>query len=244
MSITYRKTHVLHGSFDAATGLRIGGGKETIEIGGIDSPVIRHPHTSDPYVPGSSLKGKLRCLLEWALHKVEAEGSVWGSTQAPPGDPILRLFGTTNKQWREGPGRLIFRDLALDAKWLKDKVDRGLPLTEAKTEVAIDRIQGKAQSFGPRTMERIPSGAQFNFEIAFREFAVDGDEGRSDRECFNRLIEAMRLLEDDALGGSGSRGYGKVVFTRVQLGERDLLPILRSIRQVNPTKPSINVWEV
>jgi CRISPR-associated protein Csm3 len=175
----------------------------------------------------------LRSLLEWALGKIEDDGKVWGSSSSrvEEGDEILRIFGTTRDDWKEGPARALFRDLMLEEEWKRSIDERGLPLTEEKTEVAINRIEGKADQMGPRTMERIPAGARFCFEILFREFSVNGDGGRRDRECLNRLLEAFRLLEQDALGGSGSRGYGKVEVERVEVNESDVTTRFRQYSQ-------------
>lgn len=237
--LEYVRTHTIKGTLVVKTGLRVGAGKESVEIGGIDNPIVKHPHSLDPYIPGSSLKGKLRTLLEWALGKIEDDGKVWGSgssSRIEGGDEILRIFGATRDDWKEGPARALFRDLMLDEEWKRGVDERGLPLTEEKTEVAINRIEGKADSMGPRTMERIPAGARFRFEILFREFSVNGDGGRRDRECLNRLLEALRLLEQDALGGSGSRGYGKVEVERVEVDEVDVTTPFRKYSEFKPEK--------
>lgn len=203
------------------SGLHIGAGKDTIEIGGIDNPVIKHPHTREPYIPGSSLKGKLRFLLEWAFQPVygcvHADGRPWGSDDRQkyrPDDPVLRIFGTSARRevWPAGPTRLVVRDAFLNDDWRKTVLARGLSFTEDKTEVVIDRIQGKAyDKIGPRQTERVPSGAEFDMEMAFRLYDT-GDGGEWDRKCLNWLLAGLHLLEQDALGGSGSRGYGRVRF--------------------------------
>lgn len=205
------------------TGLHVGAGRDTIEIGGIDNPVIKHPLTGEPYVPGSSVKGKLRFLLEWAFGTVRDDGHPWGfdgrEGALDAGDPVLRIFGTPAKreEWSGGPTRLIVRDLALDEGWRKAALDRGV-LTEEKTEVVIDRIGGKAHDrVGPRQTERVPAGAAFGAEVIFRLFDWEGDGGRRDHECLNWFLQGLDLLEQDALGGSGSRGYGRVRFEKLTL---------------------------
>lgn len=217
MTLQLKNTHQITATLRLKSGLHIGAGKDTIEIGGLDLPVVKNPFLQEPYIPGSSVKGKLRSLLEWALDSVENNGEVWGSKQDrdyPKSDPILRTFGTTNKRWHEnhapGPTRLIVRDSSLNRDWAKMIRERGLPFTEEKTEVSIDRIQGKAGGGGPRRIERVPAGAEFDLEMSFKVFDVDGDGGRVDGICLDRLLEALKLLEKDALGGSGSRGYGRV----------------------------------
>lgn len=234
------KTYTIAGTIETVTGLHIGAGKETIEIGGIDNPVIKHPHTGEPYIPGSSLKGKMRSLLEWALHKVAPDGSVWGfnNRQEIPdinNDEILRIFGTTHRSWEGGPTRLTVRDCHLTEACRSSIHERGLGFTEEKMEVVIDRIQGKAASIGPRTTERVPSGLEFQMEMQFRVIDT-GDAGKRDMECLNRLLEAMKLLERDALGGSGSRGYGKIRFKNLTLDGEPLQERFDSIREVKLEK--------
>ncbi|MBM3524460.1 MAG: type III-A CRISPR-associated RAMP protein Csm3 [Alphaproteobacteria bacterium] len=219
----------LTGKIRLLSGLHIGAGKDTIEIGGIDNPVVKHPHSGDPYIPGSSIKGRLRFLLEWAFDQVRSDGKPWGSdgkdknATSDAHDPILRIFGTPigTDQWRGGPSRLVVRDSVLDVEWRQQAVDRGLPLTEDKTEVVIDRIAGKAHDrVGPRQTERVPAGAVFDLDIVFRAYDT-GDGGRRDEECLNWLLAGLSLLEQDALGGSGSRGYGRIRFEDLQYRDLD-----------------------
>ena len=219
-SISYIGRAVLTGRIELLSGLHIGAGKNSIEIGGLDNPVVRHPHTGYPYIPGSSLKGKLRFLMEWAFDRVRSDGRPWGHDEKDPrqhfnlDDPILRIFGSPAKRetWSAGPTRLVVRDAPLVRDWVEQTLAKGLPLTEEKTEVVIDRIAGKAhERVGPRTMERVPAGALFELEMVFRLFDT-GDGGEWDKACFNWLLAGLSLLEHDALGGSGSRGYGRIAF--------------------------------
>jgi len=219
------ETKTLKGQIEILTGLHIGAGKDAIEIGGIDSPVVKHPHSGEPYIPGSSLKGKLRCLMEWATGRVESSGKTWegGGEEDPKKlamDPVLRIFGTTNKKWEAGPTRLMVRDCFLNKSWLSEIIDRGLPITEEKFENNIDRIQGKA-GVGIRKTERVPAGSRFDIEMIYRVFDLQ-DNGKMDSEYFQDLYRVMRLLEQDALGGSGSRGYGRIRFIDLTLDGRDI----------------------
>lgn len=203
------------------TGLHIGAGKDTIEIGGIDNPVVKTPD-GDPYVPGSSIKGRMRFLLEWAFGLIADDGKPWGMdprSTYDPADPVLRLFGTPAKreQWSAGPTRLLVRDAMATAEWRDRLLGKGQALTESKTEVLIDRIAGKAHDrVGPRQTERVPPGAAFAFEAVCRLYRVGGDEAR-DRDCLAWAIQGLDLIEQDALGGSGSRGYGRVAFEGLTL---------------------------
>jgi len=245
MKIRYLKTYTIKSVLTLKSGLRIGSGKDSVEIGGIDNPIVKHPHTLEPYIPGSSIKGKLRSLLEWALDCIEPDGSVWGSKTTPTsGDIILRTFGITNDNWQEGPSRLIVRDAHLQRSWVEKINERTLPLTEAKTEVVIDRLKGKAaDNIGPRTMERIPAGAEFEVEMLFKQYSVDDDGGRRDLDCLNRVIEAMRLLEEDALGGCGSRGYGRVEFSQIRVDNRDITEAFRNHKSFSKNQPFSFVTE-
>ena len=241
MSIEFQGLRRVQGVIELKTGLHIGSGKAGVEIGGVDNPVLRHPHSKLPYIPGSSLKGKLRSLLEWALNRVDPDGSPWsgdknGDFAGLLADPILRTFGTTHKAWKGGPTRLVVRDAQLQRAWVKRLEDRGLPITEDKMEVTINRIEGKAHKMGPRTVERVPAGALFDFELTFRQFAVDGDSGKGDLECFNRVFEGLKLLEGDALGGSGSRGYGQVKITGLSVDGESVQERFDGLGQIDKEK--------
>jgi len=237
------KTHTITGTLEVVTGLHIGAGKDSVEIGGLDNPIIKHPHTGDPYIPGSSLKGKVRSLLEWALDCVEDDGGVYGSKKNktyPADDPILRAFGTTHKKWEGGPARLVVRDAHLDRAWRRQTVASNLPLTEEKAEVTINRIEGKAASMGPRRTERVPAGARFRIEILFKEFSEDGAGVAADRRALDWFLAGLRLLEQDALGGSGSRGYGEVKFKDLELDGRPIQEQFDGIKEISKDKPPVH----
>lgn len=186
------------GTITAITGIHIGGSKSSIEIGGMDNIVIKTPQ-GVPYIPGSSLKGKLRSLL------VKKLSDLLDIDSEP--DIIKTLFGYQGQN-KEDPqiSRLIFRDAYLNEEQFK-KTFKGATLstefTEEKYENVIDRKSGKAQH--PRQMERVPVGAIFNFEII-----MDVYQGDDKQEMIELLKQAFSLLEDDYLGGNGTRGYGKV----------------------------------
>jgi len=204
----------INGKILILTGLHIGAGQEATQIGGVDNPMIRHPITEMPYIPGSSLKGKMRSLLELYMGKVVDNGEVHKYTNECKETrcPICLVFGSAADQKegsKLGPGRLIVRDCRID---LDDKDNKrireeskGLPFSEEKTEIAINRITSKVDR-GLRKTERVPAGARFNLELTIREF--EGDDGG----ILNTVLKGLALLERDALGGSGSRGYGRIKF--------------------------------
>lgn len=213
--LKYKK---INGRIKLITGLHIGGSKDEIRIGGTDNPVIKHPIDNFPYIPGSSLKGKIRTLLEWHLDKVDAKGNVHACLE--PKCPVCRLFGTSEKETSVGPGRVLFRDCWLDGdsktELKKLKNEKGLMYVEEKYENVIDRTTGTTKRGGLRQMERVPAGMVFDFEMDYRIFDMDGDNGQTDEEYFYYILRGLQLLESDALGGSGSRGYGKIEFEKLE----------------------------
>lgn len=198
------------------TGLHIGAGDSEMHIGGIDNSVIKHPLTQSPYIPGSSLKGKIRTLLEWRSGAVQNNPLTLKDVSKNPEEVknILRLFGisgdTKNSEQEVaeiGVSRLAFWDCALNKAWEKAIRDDNQLLTEAKSENTIDRITSTAGN--PRQTERVPAGAEFDFKLTLRQFEDDKPE------LLDLVLKGLKLLELDSLGGSGSRGYGKVKFTEL-----------------------------
>ncbi|MDR1487570.1 MAG: type III-A CRISPR-associated RAMP protein Csm3 [Deltaproteobacteria bacterium] len=187
------------------SGLRIGGSKENIGIGETDNPIIRHPITNSPYVPGSSIKGKIRSLLE--LRDCRASQNY--GTPCDCGEcPVCNLFGHPHIKKREAPpSRLLFRDCQPNQTTIKDWQEAGRD-SEVKMEVLIDRRSNTAKgNIGPRATERIPAGGEFDFSLVIRLF-----EGDDPSKFYRYLADGFELLGRDYLGGYGSRGYGHVAF--------------------------------
>lgn len=212
------------------TGLHIGAGDSEMHIGGIDNSVIKHPITQSPYIPGSSLKGKIRTLLEWRSGAVQSTPLTLKEVSKNPEEVknILRLFGisgdTKNSEQEVaeiGVSRLAFWDCALDAEWEKAMRNDNQLLTETKNENTIDRITSTAGN--PRQTERVPAGAKFDFKLMLRQF--EGDKP----ELLALVLKGLKLLEMDSLGGSGSRGYGKVKFVELTVNGE-----LRSLDDIKP----------
>ena len=212
------------GTLVVKTGLHIGAGDTEMRIGGTDNPVAKNPLDGQPYIPGSSLKGKIRSLLEWQLGVVTATNGAPFSFKhlktedRPETRDLLRLFGgapdkeVDDEVKQIGPTRLAFWDCAINAEWLKKAQARNLLSTEAKSENTIDRIRGVAEN--PRFTERIIAGAEFDFKLSIK--VIDGDDHLA------LLLRGLKLLEADSLGGSGSRGYGKVAFTSLAIDGESL----------------------
>ncbi len=209
----------IEGIITLKSGLHIGSGNMEMHIGGTDNPVIVHPHTRRPYIPGSSIKGKVRSLLEMKSGlMVKTGGAVLkpsvlnlkGLQEAELKEAagILKIFGSSPDEKQEdsmktlGPTRVSFSDCPLNEKWLKKADDNQWQYLEVKSENSINRIEGTAKD--PRFTERVPEGAQFDLLITFKVFEND------DEKLFKMLLTGLKLLEMDALGGSGSRGYGRI----------------------------------
>ena len=205
------------------SGLHIGAGDTEMHIGGIDNTVIRNPLTNVPYIPGSSLKGKIRSLLEWRSGAVREKPLSWADYQNGERRDvlsILQLFGvgggdklTNEEALVLGPSRLSFWDCELNEAWRKSIDDANLLTTEAKSENSINRISGKAEN--PRYTERVIAGARFDFRLSMKVLERD-EEG-----LLRTILSGLRLLEADSLGGSGSRGYGKVKFENLTIDGED-----------------------
>lgn len=213
----------LTGQIELISGLHIGSGNTEMHIGGTDNPVIKNPVTNQPYIPGSSLKGKMRSLMEWYAGVVGvAEGKPLRikdikqlNGERSKGIEILRLFGYAptgtnddeNLVREIGPTRLAFWDCDLDPKWIEAMHEKNLLLTEVKMENSIDRIKGTAEN--PRNTERVPAGAIFNFQLTIK--VIDGED------LLEPVLLALKLVELSGLGGSISRGYGKITFRDLAL---------------------------
>jgi CRISPR-associated protein Csm3 len=217
-----------------------------MEIGGLDHPVIRDPGTGYPYIPGSSLKGKLRHLIEYLTANVNPSGDVSFERD------IVRIFGlgaddkeNANKKWSEeeerklkeedkikyskiknvGLTRLIVRDAHPDEATIQlweGITDDGL-YTSVKPENSIDRITSAAN---PRFIEQVVKDSAFDFEMVYGYYETVADDLEAVNKDIRHLVAGMRYLEHHTLGGSGSRGYGKIAFeieTPVWLEAKDYI---------------------
>ncbi|GAB4434039.1 MAG: type III-A CRISPR-associated RAMP protein Csm3 [Anaerolineae bacterium] len=213
-------------TFDILTksGLHIGGSDEGIGIGGVDKTVIRDTITNQPYIPGSSLRGKVRSLTEkyTGLKQNSSIGSNVSIHSCTDPDEyancdVCQIYGVSGKDKFSTPTRLIVRDVQMSDESVKKLRDlrTDLPFTESKTEVAIDRVTSAAS---PRQMERVPAGVAFGAaEMVYSLYDGAGCDSQSDLERFKTVITGLQLLEDDYLGGLGSRGSGKVELVNIKV---------------------------
>jgi len=201
---------IIKGQLELLTGLHIGDSKENVEIGGVDSPVVRRKDNNQPYIPGSSLKGKMRALLEIATGTNGDSSFERDKYNDENGKYIPNLFGCAGQDGKAS--RIIVRDAYLTDEWdkkLKESEFTDMPYTELKYENVIDRIKGTTKKGGVRQIERVPAGAKFDVEFVINIFDKEEENQKKYLELF---YTAIKLLEDDYLGGSGTRGYGKVKF--------------------------------
>ena len=225
---------MLDGEMICETGLHIGAGKGSLDLGGADNPVVKDAF-GRPYVPGSSLRGKMRSLLEQSAGLVAPSDLVFLSRRRgqevrihqsdEPGDEICLLFGRNPGRVERvsgdamepktaTPARLTAYDAPLDLDSITVQMRENLDdeLTEVKSENAIDRITAQSSA---RTLERVPAGAKFKVRLVLDILCAE------DRELVAILVQGIRLLEDDALGGGGSRGSGRVRFSGWKLSWRN-----------------------
>ncbi|HLH03165.1 MAG TPA: type III-A CRISPR-associated RAMP protein Csm3 [Bryobacteraceae bacterium] len=228
--LTFLGKLVLEGEITCQTGLHIGAGKGSLEIGGADNPVVKDAF-GIPYIPGSSLRGRLRSLLEQTMGLAVPSELVYLSKRRGqevrihqserPDDEICILFGRNSGRMERvagestessaaTPARLTVYDAPLVVDSITSQMRENLDdeLTEVKSENAVDRITSQAN---PRTLERVPAGARFRFRLVLDVLCNE------DKPLLARVAEGLRLLEDDALGGGGSRGNGRVSFGNLNL---------------------------
>ena len=212
---TLKGKFIITGKIKVLTGLHIGTSGDFSAIGAVDNIVIRDTVTNKPIIPGSSLKGKMRYLLSRAKYN---------STLTMPNikeehNEIRRLFGSSgNKEKNEMIvlSRLQFCDMLLREKDYGRDVEFDLPYTEIKYENTIDSVTCVAN---PRQQERVPAGSEFDFILIYN---IENTENMEEEvKCdFENILLMFELLEDDYLGGHGTRGYGRVKFEDLKLIEK------------------------
>ncbi len=212
---------------EAVTGMHIGGSETGIEIGGVDKTVIRDRLTNRPYIPGSSLRGKMRSLLEkyGGLRQNQRIGQGYihscDRIDEYANCKVCQVFGVPGERDFSTPTRLVVRDVLMtdkSAAALNATERTDLPFTEVKTEVSIDRVTSAAN---PRQMERVPAGVRFGpAELVYSIYSGTDCAPLQDVARLKTVVEGLQLLEDDYLGGLGSRGSGKVRLGDIKVAVR------------------------
>lgn len=216
----WQKNIIFQGVLELETGLHIGGIAEAIKIGGLDLPVIRGPVIISenngkarlkylPIIPGSSIKGKMRSLIDLAEGHIKDDGQTkTDCLKNGENCLICQLFGhPADKEIKsDAPSRLIVRDATPTPETIEfwEQMEEIIDGGEVKGENTINRVTSMAN---PRFIERVPAKSKFKIEFVLRIYKGDDEE-----KLINLLKRAVRMLEDDYLGGCGTRGYGKVKF--------------------------------
>ena len=192
---------IIKGNLKVVTGIHIGAGSDFSSIGAVDNVVVRDSITKKPYIPGSSLKGKMRYLLARVYAK---NGKM--SDFKDEHDEIGRLFGQSEKY----ASRLQFQDVFFNEESAQriEKIGTDLYLSEIKFENTINRLTAIAN---PRQLERVPAGSYFDFKLVYN---VENDEDL--KTDFENISSCFNLLQEDYLGGHGTRGYGRVAFDNLE----------------------------
>jgi CRISPR-associated protein Csm3 len=254
MEKLYKKI-IITGTLTCVTGLHIGDSKDSVEIGGLDGPVVRRKDNNQPYIPGSSLKGKMRSLLQQATGETAIETASGNETgfQAGLNAWVAPLFGGTDSRAKKpntdnkeplyaGHGsRLLVRDAYLTTEtvnWLKDSEHTDMPYTEQKYENTIDRKTGTTVQGGVRNQERVPAGAKFDIEFVLNIFANDETVAKAQEQKFMAIFNlGIELLQNDYIGGSGSRGYGQILIKKDKIEYIDIQEKIAALTPSNDETP-------
>ena len=195
----------ISGKIKVVTGMHIGGSSAFSAIGAVDSPVIRDKQSDLPMIPGTTLKGKLRTLMAKGFS--DSVSAMIGKHDDDP-EIVQRLLGNEKKTVQEHRNsRLIFSDMILSNMDELKQLDIH-SATEVKFENSINRLTAVAN---PRQIERVIRGSEFELELIYNV-----EDETQIQEDFEAIRYGLTLLEYDYLGGSGSRGYGKVKFEDLQ----------------------------
>lgn len=217
---------IARGTITLKSGTRIGGSDDILQIGGTDLTCIKDPVTMKPYIPGSSIKGKMRSELEKELGKIHGLEPCGCAEHTCP---VCRVFGPHKRARHDlGPTRILVRDALL--------LDGGD--IELKTESSIQRNVGAAMN--PRTLERVVPGSKFRLEIGIQAFDidedfeyedVDGNRVRGIMAIVEVVYHALDLVEHSGLGSGTSKGYGQV--------EIEIEELARPKRRRGPGRPRV-----
>ncbi|MCB1196035.1 type III-A CRISPR-associated RAMP protein Csm3 [bacterium] len=198
MNTPFLKKIFFYGTIETKSGLHISSYNDSFSLGILDYTIIRDSITQQPFIPGSSIKGKMRTLLkQCSAHDADSQNDNQQITDF--------LFGAPSRTVYTQHTRVIFRDAYLTKESVDVKIPfADLPFTEIKKETYVDRHTGRAT---PTLIERVPAGLFFSLEIILTIY-----EGDDEQALINTLLQGLHLLQDDYLGGRGSRGYGVVKF--------------------------------
>lgn len=224
----------INGYIECITGLHIGSSREKLEIGEVDSPVVKDIVTREPYIPGSSLKGAMRSRLEIATAGKKLEEVVKNTIRIHICNNndcnVCSIFGRPAEYVSDAPTRLIVTDSYPDDYTKRLIKEHGL---EVKFENQLDRITAAAN---PRQIERVPKGSRFQLFMIYSIYKVD------DIQLLKDVFRSMKLVEDSYLGGNGSRGYGRVKFyiDKIIIKPREYYMNIRDVKKIQLSPNNID----
>lgn len=207
---TIKDKLIIKANIKLLTGMHIGASNDFSPIGAVDSVVVKDPLTGKPIIPGSSIKGKLRTMMA----KLMSDG-IFLPNHENDKEEVKRLFGSSVKD-NIVEAKLQFYDMFLKNAEELEKRNLDLGYTEIKFENTINRVTAAAN---PRQLERVPAGAIFGFKLIYN---ADNSGNENIIKDFKLISNAIKALQLDYIGGSGTRGYGKISFENFTLEKANL----------------------
>lgn len=217
MTEVFKKNIVMDMEIETVTGLHIGGSSEDLKIGGTDNPLImtrmsyKDSTIEVPYIPGSSIKGKMKSLLLTVYGARNGDKIEFANGHKD----LEKIFGkpAESESKEINRTRLIVRDAFPTTESISKVMERDGRFIEVKGENSINAVTGMAN---PRFIDRVVPGVKFSGSLVLQVLEVD-DEDR----FLKYVMEGISLLQDTYLGGQGSRGYGKVSIKLVKKESRE-----------------------
>ncbi|MEM2841530.1 MAG: CRISPR-associated RAMP protein Csx7 [Candidatus Bathyarchaeia archaeon] len=220
---------IINGTLTLLTPLHIGSPKTEIDLEKVDMPVLKDTQ-GQPYIPGSSLKGKIRSEAERIARK---EGK---TVCTPPNTKKMcgtitpnnlciccRIFGTAGENMSVA-SKVRFRDAYPHARVIE---------TMTRAGIAMDRERGVVAQGALYSIEAIPQGTRFGFEMVTENLAKDE---------WKLLKAAINSFADAGLGGSVSRGMGKVKLDLESASRRTSKFYLGEEKERNLTDEEFKKW--
>ena len=205
--------HEINGVICCLSGLRIGGSDDVLQIGGTDLTCVKHEVTKKPYIPGSSLKGKLRSELEAAGFADVIQSDPCGCGKCI----VCAVFGPfRNTRHDLGPTRIIVRDGQLLS---------GGDI-ERKSSTAIDRQSGAGLHGSLRSEERVVAGSLFSLRIGIQIWDRDENAKHTNHKKVEYggwmalvvlVLDGLKLVQRTGLGSGVSKGSGEIQFEDIKL---------------------------
>jgi len=193
-----------------------------LKIWWIDSEVVKHPITNEPYIPWSSIKGRMRALIEMTRWEYgEKTNKKWETEYHSVEDPNNKVAKAFGCAWKDEKiaSRILVEDfkLVIDDK-IKEycEFDENNNLIKVRSDFYEDKAENSVPRFlswsaNPRHIERVPAWVEFEWKIVLTP--VEGwNYGITAEELKAILNEWIRLVENFWLGGGVSRWNWRIIF--------------------------------